>query len=169
MHKSFKKWAWFWLFELLFKNEAFNQKSETVKFLGYGWNFFHNSSGLRKLILRTPRPYSEAHENLHFRAFSSAKRKKRAFGSTRKSDFWEDVSNASRGSKWVPNDSPSVAYCFGTDIRPTEWIWSDFTENKNYFDFFKNVCLVFKHVLCIHSSKNEHDFDFLNCFSKMNI
>ena len=76
MHKSFRKWTWFWLFELFFKNEAFNQKSETVHLLGYGWTCFHDSSGPRKLILRMPRPYSEAHEKLGFQAFSSAKRQK---------------------------------------------------------------------------------------------
>ena len=35
MHKSFKKWMRFWLFEKNFKNEALNQKSETVVLLGY--------------------------------------------------------------------------------------------------------------------------------------
>ena len=35
MHKSFKKWMRFWLFENFFTNEAFNQKSETVVLLGY--------------------------------------------------------------------------------------------------------------------------------------
>ena len=36
-------------------------------------------------------------------------------------------------------------------------------ENEN-FDFFKTFCLVFKHVLCINPSENEHDFNFLNFF-----
>ena len=155
----------FWLFELFFKNEAFNQKSETVHLLGYGWTCFHDSSGPRKLILRMPRPYSEAHEKLGFQAFSSAKRQKVVL-ELENSIFEKLFKMNVGGSKWVPNHSPSVANCFGTDFRLTEWIWSDFMENEN-FDFFKNFYLVFKHVLCINPSENGHDFDFLNFFSKM--
>ena len=93
-------------------------------------------------------------------------KEKSAFGTARKFDFWKVVSSAWKGSKCVPTHFPSVAHCFGTNFWPTEWIWSDFTENKNYFDFFKTFCLVIKHVLYINPSKNEHDFGFLNCFSK---
>ena len=60
-------------------NVSLNQKSETVKLIGYGWTCFHDSSGPRKFILRIPRPYSEAHEKLGFQAFSSAKRQKAAW------------------------------------------------------------------------------------------
>ena len=38
-------------------------------------------------------------------------------------------------------------------------------ENEN-FDFFRNFCVVFKHVLCINPSENGHDFDFLIFFFK---
>ena len=37
------------------------------------------------------------------------------------------------------------------------------------FDFLKKHFLVFKHVLCINPSENEHNFDFLNFFSKMKL
>ena len=38
----------------------------------------------------------------------------------------------------VSNYSPRVADCFGTDFRPIEWIWSDFTKNEKFefFNFF---------------------------------
>ena len=79
MHKSFKKWMRFWLFEKNFKNEAFNQKSETVVLLRYIFTCFHDHGGTRKLILSKPRPYSEAHEKLGFEAFSSANKEKVVF------------------------------------------------------------------------------------------
>ena len=63
----------FWTF---FKNEAFNRKSETVKFLGYKWTYFHDSIGPGKHISRIPRAHSEAHENPYFQASSGAKSQK---------------------------------------------------------------------------------------------
>ena len=79
MHKSFKKWMQLWHFEKNSKNEAFNQKSETVVLLGYVNSCFHDHGGTRKLILRKPRPYSEVHENLGFEAFSSTNKEKMVF------------------------------------------------------------------------------------------
>ena len=98
---------------------------------------------------------------------SQAPKEKNTFGA-RKFDFWKVVWNACRGSKWVSNHSPRVADCFGTDFRPIEWIWSDFTKNEN-FEFFRFFCLIFKHILCINPSENGHDFDFLRFFSKMKL
>ena len=69
----------FWLFEKIFKKEAFNQKSETVVLLGYIKSCFHDHGGTRKLILSKPRPYSEAHEKLGLEAFSSANKEKVLF------------------------------------------------------------------------------------------
>ena len=56
MHKSFRKWMQFWLFENFFKNEAFNQKSETVVLLRYIFTCFHDHGGARRLILSKPQP-----------------------------------------------------------------------------------------------------------------
>ena len=56
----------FYFLNFFFKNEASNQKSETVKLLGYVWTCSGDNIGLRKLILRMPRPYSEAHEKACF-------------------------------------------------------------------------------------------------------
>ena len=77
--KILKKWMRFWLFEKIFKNEAFNQKSETVVLLRYIFTCFHDHGGARKLILSKPRPYSDVHEKLGFEAFSSANKEKVVF------------------------------------------------------------------------------------------
>ena len=76
MPKTLPKWERFWSFELFFKNEAINQKSGTVKLLGYVWTCSDDNSGTRKLILSLPRPYSEAHEKACFLAFWSASKEK---------------------------------------------------------------------------------------------
>ena len=124
MHKSFRKWTWFWLFELFFKNEAFNQKSETVHLLGYGWTCFHDSSGPRKLILRMPRPHSEAHENAGYEGMW-ASYTKLASGS-QVVDFKKVVQNACINSKLGFEHSGGVAKWFGIDFEVIEWIWSIF-------------------------------------------
>ena len=68
--KSLKKWVKKWIFQLFFKNEAFNQKSELVKLLGCGRTCFPDSGGFRKLILSLPPLYSEPLEKPLFLAFS---------------------------------------------------------------------------------------------------
>ena len=99
-----------------------------------------------------------------FSSFLRRQEPKSAF-EAQKFDFQKVVWNACRGSKWVPKHFLSVAHWFGTDLRLIEWIWSDFKKIEN-FDFLKKIFLIFKHVLCINPSENEHDFDFLNFFQK---
>ena len=140
MHKSFRKWAWFWLFEFFYKNEAFNQKSETVKLLGYGWTCYHDSSGLRKLILRMPRPYSDAHANAGSDGIWSSYTK--VASGSQEVDSKKVAQNACINSKWCFEHSRGVTKWFGIDFELIESIWSIFM--KIYFQrhlmVFVGIC-----------------------------
>ena len=56
-----------------FKNEALNQKSGTVKVLGYAWTVFDDCGDLRNVILALPPYLEQPLENAGFKQFSKAK------------------------------------------------------------------------------------------------
>ena len=58
MHKMDKNEGKKLLFQNIFKNEAFNQKSGTVKLLDYVWTCFPELGGVGKWKLRMPRTFA---------------------------------------------------------------------------------------------------------------
>ena len=136
-----------------------------MKLLGYVWTCSGDNIGLRKLILRMPRIYSEAHEIACFQRLLKGLLQKMA-PSGRKFDFQKVLQNASIVSKLTPDHSWGVAVHFRINFRPLERFWSDFRRNEKN-DFSKNFCLDFKHILCINPYQNSNIFYFLNFFSKM--
>ena len=121
MHKSLPKAQHFWLFEFFFKNEAFNQKSETVKLLGYTWTCSGDNIGLRKLIFGMPRAYSEAHEMACFQGLSALYTNTASNG--RKFDLEKIISNSSKMLKKCLKHLRRVGKWLGTDIIHLGWIW----------------------------------------------
>ena len=72
LHFSLKmkqKWIWKNRKSDFFKNEALNQKSETVKPLGYVLTVFHDCGDPPDLILAMPPASNSAHENRVFKSF----------------------------------------------------------------------------------------------------
>ena len=115
---------------MLFKNEDFNQKSETVKLLGYRWTCFHDSSVFRKLILRT-RPYSEAHENAGCEGMWTSYTKV-AYGG-QEVDFKKVAQSACISSRLGFEHSTGVAKWFVIDFVVIEWIWNILPWVRNSF------------------------------------
>ena len=140
MHKSLPKFEHFLLFEFFFKNEAFNQKSGTVKLSGYVWTCSGCNIGPRKRILRMPRLYSEAHENAGSEGMWASYTM--VTSGSQEVDSKKVVQNSCINSKWGFNHSGGVAKWFGIDFELIEWIWSIFM--KIYFQrnlmVFVGIC-----------------------------
>ena len=137
-------WVKKFIFQLFFKNETVNQKSETVKLLGYEWTCFPDSGGLRKLILSLPRPYSEPLENLLFLAFSGVSKqkwpleaKKSIFKKLLKINSY--VQNCILDTSGVPQNGFRPISDLDNDIR------SIFRKSKilHFFKFFPSLFSVF--------------------------
>ena len=122
MHKCLPKFEHFLLFEFFFNNEAFNQKSGTVKLSGYVWTCSGCNIGPRKRILRMPRLYSEAHENVCVTLLWALHENIAA--ADQQFDFEKFALNAWMLSNWDSEHSRRVAKWFGIDIIHLRWIWN---------------------------------------------
>ena len=104
MHESVKKWTKNLLFRKCFKNEAFNQKSGTVKLLGYVWTCFPELGGVGKWKLRMPRALALLLERPYFQLSHNFSKRKVVF-EVKKSIFKKLLKMCLWCQNWLLNTS----------------------------------------------------------------
>ena len=100
-----------------FKNEALNQKSGTVKPLGYVLTVFHDCGDPPDLKLAMPPASNSAHENHCFYSTSELLELQSSFSSP-KIDFWKCLSNGPIRSNMASDDFLDVPEWSGIHFRP---------------------------------------------------
>ena len=124
LHFSLKmkqKWIWKNRKSDFFKNEPLNQKSGTVKPLGYVLNVFHDCGDHPDLKLAMPPASNSAHENHCFYSPSELLELQSSF-SRPKIDFWKCLSNGHIRSNMHSDDFLYVPEWSGTHFwSPTSF------------------------------------------------
>ena len=147
LHFSLKmkqKWIWKNRKSDFFKNEALNQKSGTVKPLGYVLTIFHDCGDPPDMKLAMPPASNSAHENHCFYSPSKLLELQSSFSSP-KIDFWKCLSNALIRSNMASDDFLHVPKWSGLNFRPPT-SFGNHLAKKTFFEFFwlfwSNFCFV---------------------------
>ena len=124
-----------------FKNEALNQKSGTVKPLGYVLTVFHGCGEPADLELVMPPASNSAHENHCFYSPSEILELQSIFSSP-KIDFWKCLSNGPIRSNIASDDFLDVPGWSGAHFRPPT-SFGNHLAKKRFLTFLKQFLLHF--------------------------
>ena len=132
--KMKQKWIWKNRKSDFFKNEALNQKSGTVKPLGYVLTVSHDCGDPPDLKLAMPPASNSAHENHCFYSPSELLELQRSFSSP-KTYFWKCLSNGPIRLNMASDDFLDVPKQSGLHFRPSARFGNHLAK-KTFFEFF---------------------------------